>query len=78
MPQDQSQGSESTTCPDCKRTSWNPNDVLFQYCANCDKFYGEHRTALWYRGRLPQLVRLHPEKPIGMIFKMANEEIGHQ
>jgi len=26
------------TCPDCGRTSYNPNDVKYQYCGNCHTF----------------------------------------
>lgn len=27
--------AESITCPECHRTSWNPNDVKEGYCGNC-------------------------------------------
>lgn len=28
----------SFTCPDCKMTSYNPNDVYWNYCGNCHRF----------------------------------------
>lgn len=28
----------SITCPRCRRTSYNPNDVLYRYCGNCHQF----------------------------------------
>lgn len=27
------------TCPDCQRTSYNPNDVRERYCGACHKFF---------------------------------------
>jgi hypothetical protein len=30
---------ESFTCPECFKTSYNPNDVREQYCGNCHKFW---------------------------------------
>ena len=29
------------TCPHCKRTSWNPNDVKYHYCGACHHFCDE-------------------------------------
>lgn len=31
-------GRPSFTCPDCGRTSWNPNDVKYGYCGACHAF----------------------------------------
>lgn len=28
-------GGQSVTCPQCGRTSWNPNDVREGFCSNC-------------------------------------------
>ncbi len=33
--------TESITCPRCKRTSHNPNDVLNKYCGACFRFHDE-------------------------------------
>lgn len=30
--------SESYTCPQCGRTSYNPNDVYHKYCGACRMF----------------------------------------
>jgi hypothetical protein len=30
----------SITCPNCGRTSWNPNDVREGYCGNCHDWTG--------------------------------------
>ncbi len=30
---------ESTTCPQCRRTSYNPNDVRERYCGACHQYY---------------------------------------
>jgi hypothetical protein len=29
----------SFTCPDCGRTSYNPNDARHRYCGACHKFF---------------------------------------
>lgn len=29
------------TCPVCKKTSYNPNDIKHHYCGNCHKFEGQ-------------------------------------
>jgi hypothetical protein len=29
----------STTCPDCKKTSWSQGDIKHRYCAACNNFY---------------------------------------
>ncbi|MBD2261410.1 hypothetical protein [Pseudanabaena sp. FACHB-2040] len=29
------------TCPECHRTSYNPNDVLNSYCGACNRFFEE-------------------------------------
>ena len=34
--------SESITCPRCKRTSYNPNDVREGYCGNCHDYTQEN------------------------------------
>lgn len=33
--------AESITCPICKMTSFNLNDVNFKYCGNCHKFHDQ-------------------------------------
>jgi hypothetical protein len=32
------------TCPDCKRTSYHPEDVKHQYCGNCHTFPENRRN----------------------------------
>lgn len=32
--------SDSFTCPVCRRTSWNPNDVRHGYCGFCHDYTG--------------------------------------
>ena len=29
----------SITCPECKLTSYNPNDITHMYCGNCHKYF---------------------------------------
>lgn len=31
--------TESITCPQCGRTSYNPNDVRERYCGNCHQYH---------------------------------------
>jgi hypothetical protein len=33
--------SPSITCPVCKMTSYNPNDIAQKYCGNCHKFHSD-------------------------------------
>lgn len=40
----------SITCPQCKRTSWNPNDVFQRYCGNCKMFHDDMPPPLpWWK-----------------------------
>lgn len=32
-------GTESITCPKCKRTSYNPNDIREKYCGFCHDWH---------------------------------------
>lgn len=38
--------AESITCPRCKRTSYNPNDVLNRYCGACFRYHPETETEI--------------------------------
>ncbi len=31
--------AESVTCPECKKTSFHPEDVKQKYCGNCHEFH---------------------------------------
>lgn len=37
-------GEASITCPRCKRTSYNPNDIREGYCGACHAWTGEPRA----------------------------------
>ena len=37
----------SFTCPDCKRTSHNPNDEANRFCGACHKFFDEGQRVIW-------------------------------
>lgn len=34
-------GQPSITCPTCRMTSYNPNDVRYRYCGNCHEFHDQ-------------------------------------
>lgn len=35
------------TCPDCRLTSHNPNDVYASYCGGCHRFWHELAAGVW-------------------------------
>ena len=39
----------SYTCPVCKMTSYNPNDIQHRYCGNCHRFEARSRDELELR-----------------------------
>ncbi len=36
--------TKSITCPFCKMTSYNPNDIEQRYCGNCHAFHDDIST----------------------------------
>jgi hypothetical protein len=43
----------SFTCPDCHRTSYNPNDIRQRYCGNCHEWKPSEATRLHPNAKEP-------------------------
>jgi hypothetical protein len=43
----------SITCPDCDRTSWNPDDVREGYCGNCHDWTTPRALSNLWNVRVP-------------------------
>lgn len=37
---------DSITCPVCKKTSYNRNDVIHEYCGNCHHYHRDMRISI--------------------------------
>lgn len=51
----------SITCPRCKMTSYNPNDILNKYCGSCCAFWEDEEYLMELRKEIAR-ARLREEK----------------